>query len=251
VPGVIAVFALVFAMAGGAWAAKKYVITSTGQIKPSVLKKLQGKTGSAGPVGPQGPKGDPGAAGAAGAAGAKGATGAAGSAGSTGATGSAGSTGATGSTGSAGSTGSTGATGATGSTGATGPVGPTLPVGVTETGVWGTFASAPASFPGMFPISLNIPLPKVPSPVFVNYTTVPGKAAGVTAGCPGFTGGIPTAESGKLCVYATALIGATAEGFSDPTEQLVPGAARTGAMLNMSCAAGPCVAYGSFATKAN
>jgi hypothetical protein len=61
VPGVIAIMALVLAMAGGAWAAKKYVITSTNQIKPSVLKKLTGAAGPAGPAGAAGAKGDAGA----------------------------------------------------------------------------------------------------------------------------------------------------------------------------------------------
>jgi hypothetical protein len=56
----IAVLALVLAMTGGALAAKKYVITSTKQISPSVLKKL---TGSPGPQGASGAKGDPGPAG--------------------------------------------------------------------------------------------------------------------------------------------------------------------------------------------
>ncbi|HEY7891799.1 MAG TPA: hypothetical protein VIC05_06270 [Solirubrobacteraceae bacterium] len=58
--------ALVFAMSGGAYAAKHYVITSTKQIKPSVVKELKGKSGlvglegKQGPAGPQGPKGDKG-----------------------------------------------------------------------------------------------------------------------------------------------------------------------------------------------
>jgi len=48
---VVATLALVFAMSGSAIAAKHYLITSTGQIKPSVLRKLQGTTGKAGATG--------------------------------------------------------------------------------------------------------------------------------------------------------------------------------------------------------
>ena len=43
---VTATLALVFAMSGGALAANHYLITSTKQINPKVLKKLTGKTGS-------------------------------------------------------------------------------------------------------------------------------------------------------------------------------------------------------------
>jgi hypothetical protein len=67
---VIATMALVFAMAGSAIAAKHYLITSSSQIKPSVLAKLKGRTGppgqtgpagAAGSVGPRGLQGSPGA----------------------------------------------------------------------------------------------------------------------------------------------------------------------------------------------
>jgi hypothetical protein len=57
---VIATLALVFAMSGGALAAKHYLINSTKQINPKVLKKLKGNTGKTGAAGPQGA---PGAAG--------------------------------------------------------------------------------------------------------------------------------------------------------------------------------------------
>jgi hypothetical protein len=63
---IIAGLALFFALGGTAVAASHYLITSTSQIKPTVLSKLKGKPG------PQGP------AGAAGAAGPQGATGSAG-----------------------------------------------------------------------------------------------------------------------------------------------------------------------------
>jgi hypothetical protein len=66
---VTATLALVFAMSGGALAAHHYLIVSTKQIKPSVLKSLKGNTGKTGPGGPAGPAGPGGSAGPAGPAG--------------------------------------------------------------------------------------------------------------------------------------------------------------------------------------
>jgi len=68
----VALLALFFALGGGAYAAKHYVLTSTKQISPKVLKALKGRTGKTGLTGPAG---TPGATGPAGAAGAAGATG--------------------------------------------------------------------------------------------------------------------------------------------------------------------------------
>lgn len=59
--------ALVFAMSGGAFAAKRYLITSTKQISPAVLKKLKGARGPAGVAGATGPAGTTGPQGPAGA----------------------------------------------------------------------------------------------------------------------------------------------------------------------------------------
>jgi hypothetical protein len=49
--GVAATLALVLAMSGGALAANHYLISSTKQIKPSVLAKLKGKAGKTGAIG--------------------------------------------------------------------------------------------------------------------------------------------------------------------------------------------------------
>src|SRR2546423_10743305 len=65
---IIAVVALFFAL-GGSAVASHFLITNTSQIKPSVLKKLRGRTGRAGPRGPAGVKGATGATGATGPAG--------------------------------------------------------------------------------------------------------------------------------------------------------------------------------------
>jgi hypothetical protein len=75
---IIAIVALFFALAGSAVAAQHYIITSTKQIKPTVLHQLKGNSGPTGPQGaqgaqgPQGPLGPQGPQGAAGGTGARG-----------------------------------------------------------------------------------------------------------------------------------------------------------------------------------
>jgi hypothetical protein len=70
---VTATLALVLALSGSAIAGTTYLLTSTSQISPTVLKKLKGakgpkgqrgKTGAKGAIGPAGPAGPAGAAGA-------------------------------------------------------------------------------------------------------------------------------------------------------------------------------------------
>jgi hypothetical protein len=60
---VLSLVALFLALGGTAIAAKHYLITSTSQIKPSVLKSLKGNAGARGPEGPAGPAGAQGPAG--------------------------------------------------------------------------------------------------------------------------------------------------------------------------------------------
>ena len=190
---VIATLALVFAMTGGAYAAKKYLITSTKQISPSVLKSLRGKAGAAGA---------PGAAGAQGAQGPAGPAGAAGAGGAKGETGPAGAKGEKGTSGAAGAPGAKGATGASGATGFT----ERLPKGKTETGTWGdTLSGIPLKETPeevWVPISFPIPLATGSEEAFFLNEEATASAAG-TGGCTGSVEN-PTAPPGKLCVYTAA-----------------------------------------------
>lgn len=81
---IVATLALLFAMSGAALAASHYLINSTKQINPNVLKQLKGRTGRTGPVGPQGTSGLQGPRGAEGSNGATGQKGEAGPKGETG-----------------------------------------------------------------------------------------------------------------------------------------------------------------------
>jgi hypothetical protein len=80
-----ATLALVIALGGGtAWAASHYLITSTKQIKPRVLRQLHGRQGRRGPRGPRGLQGLAGAPGTSGKNGADGKNGSNGKAGKNG-----------------------------------------------------------------------------------------------------------------------------------------------------------------------
>lgn len=198
---VVVTMALVFAMTGGAYAAKHYLITSTRQISPKVLKVLKGGVGHAGPAGP---------------AGAPGPAGPAGPAGPTGPAGSGGSSGGKGETGPAGvsvtvkeftknsacASGGSELTSASGKTfvcnGTTGFT-EVLPSGKSERGTWAVVAapSGRAGFPFSLATSISFDIPLKAPPV-VEY--VPAHGA-VPTGCGG-TLREPEAEPGHLCVFA-------------------------------------------------
>jgi hypothetical protein len=167
--------ALVFAMSGGAYAAGKYVITSTKQISPKVLKSLAGKPGPAGANGAAGPAGSVGAAGPQGAQGPAGARG---------------------ETGPAGKEGPPGKNGENGTTGFT----ETLPAGKTEKGQWGySFNAAVAGIAGpqLGTISFTIPLKTAPEATIIGVGQT-----GEGGGCPvGSSVEKPAAEPGHLCIF--------------------------------------------------
>ena len=212
----VSVVALVFGMTSGAFAAK-YLITSTNQIKPSVLKKLKGPKGATGAAGAQGPAGPQGPAGTNGKDGTNGTDGAKGATGPTGPTGvgAAGPTGPTGSTGVTGPTGPTGA-GATGPTGPTGEgtTGPTGPTGEGTTGPTGP--TGPTGEPGTpgGPPGPTGPTgetgPTGPTGPTGEGTTGATGPTGPT-GPPGEGGGLPTVLTGVWSVYGE--YGEQAEGL--------------------------------------
>ncbi len=172
---VIASLALVFAMTGGAYAAGKYVITSTKQIKPGVLKQLQGKAGANG---------------------AQGSAGAAGSQGSVGPAGSQGPAGPKGETGAQGSQGPKGERGEKGEEAKGGGYPETLPSEKTLKGEWSATGYVAAEAEGVQgSVSYALPLAEAPAPHYIR----PG--VGDPAGCSG-NFEKPEAAPGNLCVFA-------------------------------------------------
>ncbi len=177
--------ALVFAMTGGAYGAGHYLITSTKQISPKVLKALKGANGKNGVAGTAGPAG---ATGAAGAVGAKG------------------------------ENGTNGGQGIQGPAGPTGPQGPegsfdtTLPKGKTLKGDWSLLGFEQAGgTEGLVAssVSFGIPLAAAPEPIYVtkaDWAEEELEINGVKvkekdpAGCTG-TVGSPGAADGKLCIF--------------------------------------------------
>jgi Collagen triple helix repeat (20 copies) len=172
--------ALVFAMSGGAFAAGHYLITSTKQISPKVLKALRGSVGANGAQGAVGPAGPAGPAGPQGPVGANGAPGAPGK---------------------EGAPGKDGKNGETGFTEA-------LPSEKTEMGTW-SLAVPPVnptigSSVARASISFVIPLEATPKAHFLKVEE------GGTAECPG-TAENPQAAPGNLCVYAGSEVNAPTE----------------------------------------
>lgn len=197
VTSVLAVFALVFAMSGGAYAARKFLITSTKQISPSVLKSLKGANGKSGVAGPAGPAGPSGPAGSAGA----------------GTAGPAGSQGPAGPAGAAGAAGKDGKLGEKGPTGSPWPAGGTLPKGSTETGAFSArFEEKTAHGDVIDPISFSIPLAASLGEGAVHYVTAEEQKEEnghkPPAECPGSVEA-PAAAAGNLCLYQGATEPAT------------------------------------------
>jgi hypothetical protein len=207
---VAATLALVFAMSGGAYAAGKYLITSTKQISPKVLKSLKGasgKNGANGATGPAGPTGATGPAGPQGPAGGTGPTGALGTSVTSTALpkgnkeckeGGSEFTSASGKT--------TACNGASGKEGSPWTAGGTLPSEKTETGAWSFGPITEAAVPNtsghvMFvpTASFTIPLAAGLDKEHVHYIK---PAEATPAGCSGNVEK-PGAAPGHLCVFAS------------------------------------------------
>jgi hypothetical protein len=236
--------ALVFAMSGGAYAAKHYLITSTKQISPKVLKQLQGKAGKAGVNGANGANGLPGKEGALGKEGAKGEPGTNGKDGKDGVS-------VTSSTepkgGNCPESGSkfTAANGVTyacnGKEGLPWTDKGLLPKGSSEKGVWGAtgwptkggspFAGGQVTFASL---SFTIPLETAP----VAHVIGVGEGAGegnenvaITSGeCKGNFKG-PGAAEGNLCVFETEVENVQAVVVDSPETNTLSEASKTGSVL--------------------
>jgi len=218
--------ALVFAMTGGAFAAKRYLITSTKQISPSVLKALTGKAGLAGKEGPAGKNGVNGSAGAQGPQGPQGPEGKQGKEGKEG---------------EEGAEGREGKEGKQGLKGEPWTPNSVLPSGATETGTWAAQAAEGEEklVNISFPVALSAGLDK-------EHVQIAPSAA-----CTG-SSEHPTAEAGNLCVYIgeNLLEHAKLESIYTPTGFLNEGAGSAGAVLRVAASASPAIIYGTWAITA-
>lgn len=217
---IAAVIALVFATAGGAvassggsrlstatkhvvvangkTASRKYIITSTSQVKPSVLKALHGLSGPTGPAGPAGPSGVRGETGTAGFAGKNGTDGTNGTNGTAGesvtvkelAKGSAQCA-----EGGVEVSNKAGAGHACNGSAASGGYVEKLPSGKTEAGTWNLLSASQASDKGTVVISFPVPVA-----ISAGHVKFFKEGGGETTECKG-TAEEPSAEAGYLCIY--------------------------------------------------
>jgi hypothetical protein len=244
---VVVTLALIFAMTGGAYAAGKYLITSTKQISPKVLKQLKGAAGPAGQPGPAGPSGPVGPGGPGGTKGENGAPGGPGPEGKPGTSVTSreltAKDAACNKGGGSEFTSASGKTFAcTGKEGSPWTAGGTLPSGKTETGVWG-LSVIPGSFAGgtlelaQSPISFTIPLAEALASGRVHVIALGAKGEGGGT-CP-TTSEVkkPEAEPGNLCVFQAepqANVGKIAVKSIENGEEEQAG--KTGAMVEVQAA---------------
>jgi hypothetical protein len=248
---VAATLALFFAMSGGALAASHYLITSTKQISPKVLKSLKGANGKNGTAGASGPAGPQGSAGAAGTKGEPGTPGGAGKEGTAGVSvTSAEFTGAKGPTCKEGGSEFTAASGKTYACNGTTGFAEVLPSGKTERGVWTVGVVSGAAFT---PISFPITLASEIVAADVHYVTreeweeAGGKKP--PAACSG-TAREPTAEKGNLCVYESEFDGEFIEFKNPAAKGTVGGAADTGTAIIFAEKTEPFSGEGTWAVTA-
>lgn len=234
---VVATLALVFAMSGGAYAASKYIITSTKQINPKVLSALKGKNGKNGVNGTNGVNGAAGKEGAPGPAGEKGAAGTNGTEGKAGTAGTSVTTTELAKGNShcpeGGSELVAGSKKTYACNGSPWVAGGTLPANSNETGAWDVRSTA-SSKEEVRTTSISFPIPLATKPPNVLFVAA---GSSTPAHCTGNVEN-PGAETGYLCIFESGtegILGAIHKGGLSFTAATNPGgsaqAGTTGAEL--------------------